>query len=414
MNHYKKALCVSVCALMAAGCGSSSSAAASSAPAAASSSAAEESTAATAASGSSETFDELLAAGKENGNGLTVYSTHSVVVTACSAFQKEYGLDNIEFDCEQIGDNDQITRVATEESSGAAGADVIFIQDGARVTSELVAPGYVYNWYNDEIKDLVGDRVEPLLPWDYCNKVIIFNSNNVKKEDITNLWYFTDPANAGTFQLKDPSSEGVNMDFLTEITNDENAQKLADAYKDYYGKDIELDSDCENAGYQWIKGVYQNGAVLGTSDGKIAEAIGDQTQTDRWTALITLNKYKKNLDKGLALDYTADIEPFGGFIYPIYALQTKNADNPELAKAFTEWLFTEQGWFGNQEEIDLGEDGIYTGMTGRFGDYSANTSIAVADGDETLDYWEKNLVTCDPEWDAEHRADVEDFIATIK
>lgn len=403
--HFKKSLIFAITSVMLIGCGSSPSASATASSSSSSSSSGDP---------DSRTFDELLESGKKNGNKLTVYSTASVTVTACSAFQKQYNLDDIEFDCQQIGDTDQITRVATEEQSGAEGADVIFIQDGARVVSELVDPGYVYNWYNKQILDLVGDRAEPMLPWVYDNKVIIFNSNNVTKDDIKNIWALTDEKFKGSFQMKDPTVEGVNMDFLVELTNDENSEKLATAYKDYFGNDIKLDSDCPNAGYQFIKNLYQNGAVLGTSDGDIAEAIGDQSQTQPWIALITLNKFKKNLDKGLALDYTSDVEPFAGFIYPIYALQTKNADNPDLAKAFTYWLLTQQGWDGSEQTIDLGDDGIYKGMSGRFGDYSSNTSIAVADGDQDLASWEKSLVSCDPNWDAEHRADVEDFISTIK
>ena len=79
-----------------------------------------------------------------------MYSTHSVVVSGCEAFKNKYNLD-VEFECTQIGDTNQITQVAEEVASGAEGADLIFIQDGARVMSDLVDEGYVYNWYNQEI-----------------------------------------------------------------------------------------------------------------------------------------------------------------------------------------------------------------------------------------------------------------------
>lgn len=195
------------------------------------------------------TFEELLQKGIENGKKVTVYSTHSVVVSGCEAFKNKYNLD-VEFECTQIGDTNQITQVAEEVASGAEGADLIFIQDGARVMSDLVEEGYVYNWYNQEIYDLVGADTEPLLVYDYCNKVFIFNSDNVKEEDLSNIWYVTDEQYKGTVQMKDPYSEGVNMDFLTQITSDDYAAKLEAAYKDYYGTDLVLDSDCPNAGYQ--------------------------------------------------------------------------------------------------------------------------------------------------------------------
>ena len=331
------------------------------------------------------TFEELLQKGIENGKKVTVYSTHSVVVSGCEAFKNKYNLD-VEFECTQIGDTNQITQVAEEVASGAEGADLIFIQDGARVMSDLVEEGYVYNWYNQEIYDLVGADTEPLLVYDYCNKVFIFNSDNVKEEDLSNIWYVTDEQYKGTVQMKDPYSEGVNMDFLTQITSDDYAAKLEAAYKDYYGTDLVLDSDCPNAGYQWIKMLYNNGLVVGSSDGDIAQAIGAEGQSEQWSALITLNKYKKNLDKGYKLGFASNVTPFAGFIYPIYGLLTSNADNPDMAKAFLCWLFTEEGWFGNGE-LKINDGSLYNGMTGRFGDYSGNTNLKVTDGDKTVKEW---------------------------
>ena len=367
------------------------------------------------------TFEQLLEAGKANGNKLTIYSTHSVTVSAVEAFANKFGIDINLVEGTQIGDNDQITQVATEVSDNVAGADVIFIQDGARTVSELVDEGYVYNWYNQEILDAVGDDCEPLLVWDYCNKVFIYNTDYVNEGEITNIWYATDPQYAGTLQMKDPEKEGVNMNFLVMLTSDENAAKMADAYKDYYGTDIVLDSDCPNAGYQWIKMMYQNGAVLGDSDGNIAKAIGnpEQESDTKWSALITLNKYVKNRKDSTknpgnyTLNYVEDMTPVAGFIYPIYGLITKNADNPDLAKAFLVWLFTEEGWKG--DGVTTQRDGsVYKGMSGRMGDYSGNQSLGVEEGDKPVTEWKQILIQEDPIWAAAHRADVEDFIKTVK
>lgn len=367
------------------------------------------------------TFEELLAAGKANSNKLTIYSTHSVAVSAVEAFANKFGIDINLVEGTQIGDNDQITQVATEVSSGVSGADVIFIQDGARTVSELVDEGYVYNWYNQEIFDKVGADCEPLLVWDYCNKVFIYNTDYVEDGEISNIWYATDPKYAGTLQMKDPEKEGVNMNFLVMLTSDENAAKLEAAYKEYYGKDLVLDKDCPNAGYQWIKMFYQNKAVMGDSDGNIAKAIGNPSQESdtKWSALITLNKYVKNRKDSTknpgnyTLDYVKEMNPVAGFIYPIYGLITKNADNPDLAKAFLVWLFTEEGWSG--DGVTTQRDGsVYKGMTGRMGDYSGNQSLKVTDGDLPVSEWKKILIQEDPIFAAAHRADVEDFIKLIK
>ena len=366
-----------------------------------------------------ETFEELLAAGIANGNKLTVYTTHSVAQSALEAFMIKYA-PGIEYEHAQIGDTEQVTKVAQEVKEGIAGADIIFIQDGARVITELVDEGYVYNWYNDEIKALVGDDCEPLLVWDYCNKVIMYNangSNTYAEGDIKNIWYATDPANKGAFWMKDPTTEGVNMNFLVNLTSDENAAKLEAAYKEYYGTDLVLDADCKNAGYQFIKMLYANEMMLGTSDSTIAKDIAAAEKAQ--SGLLTLNKYLKSrgdkLDNGsYKLLYAKDdVAPFAGFIYPIYGLQVANADNPELAKAFLIWLYSPEGWYGDGT-MTIADGSVYKGMQGRYGDYSGNTANAIADGDMSVVEWKKILVQEDPVQAAENRADVEDFIQLIK
>ena len=167
--------------------------------------------------------------------------------------------------------------------------------------------------------------------------------------------------------------------------------------------------------------MYQNGAVLGDSDGDIAKAIGnpEQESDTKWSALITLNKYIKNRKDSTknpgnyTLDYVKEMDPVAGFIYPIYGLITKNADNPELAKAFLVWLFTEEGWVGDGTTTQR-DGSVYKGMSGRMGDYSGNQSLAVTEGDLPVTEWKKILIQEDPIYAAAHRADVEDFIKLIK
>ncbi len=372
-----------------------------------------------AAETSGETFEELLAAGIANGNKLTIYSTHSVTVSALEAFHNKYCPD-VECEGTQVGDTEQVTQVAQEVKEGVLGADIIFIQDGARVLTDLVDEGYVYNWYNDEIKNLVGEDCEPLLVWDYCNKVVMYNNgsdNTFNEGDIKNIWFATDPANKGAFWMKDPTTEGVNMNFLVNLTSEENSAKLEAAYKEYYGQDLVLDSDCPNAGYQFIKMLYANEMMLGSSDSTIAKDIAAAEKPQ--SGLLTLNKYLKSrgdqLDNGsYKLLYAKDeVAPFAGFIYPIYGLQVSNADNPELAKAFLIWLYSEEGWYGDGT-MTLNDGSVYKGMQGRYGDYSGNTSNPTADGDMSVVEWKKILVQEDPEQAAEYRADVEDFIQLVK
>lgn len=339
------------------------------------------------------TEEELVEKAKAEGK-LVVYSCTSVVEKCAALFTEKYGIP-VEFT--QIGDSEMIEKVSSEAQAGVSGgADAIFCQDGARVLSELITPGYTINYLSSRITDVVPEEDQNPLVFQFCNKVFIFNNENVDEAAYTNIWQFTDPQYKGMLQMKDANSEGVNMNFFTMLVRDDYAQQMADAYKEYYGKDIELTTP--NASYEWIKGIYENGMVLGTSDTKISEAVGAKGQSANPVGLFTLNKYSKKDEKNLALGIAEQMQPIQGFFYPIYSQVTSYAEHPYAAELFIEYLYTEEGW---------------SPYASRMGDYSANRSLPAGPGDKTLDEWSKVLIKEDPQWVYENRMDVEDFIQNI-
>ena len=363
------------------------------------------------------THDELVEKAKAEEGTFIVYGNTSRISTAAENFSKLY---DIPFESNNLKDAEIYTKLESEIKGSAKGADMVMIQDGAQLTY-AIEDGWVVNYVPASVKDTVGESDRNPLVHQYINKLFIYNKLGENVPAIKNVWELTAPEMKGNIIFKNPENETVNMNFLVMLTSDENAAKMADAYKAYYGTDIVLDSDCPNAGYQWIKMMYQNGAVLGDSDGDIAKAIGnpEQESDTKWSALITLNKYIKNRKDSTknpgnyTLDYVKEMDPVAGFIYPIYGLITKNADNPELAKAFLVWLFTEEGWVGDGTTTQR-DGSVYKGMSGRMGDYSGNQSLAVTEGDLPVTEWKKILIQEDPIYAAAHRADVEDFIKLIK
>ena len=143
--------------------------------------------------------------------------------------------------------------------------------------------------------------------------------------------------------------------------------------------------------------MYQNGAVLGKSDTTLSENVGAKGQDVQLSALITSNKLRNRVAKNLALDI-ADLKPFGGFMYPAYVFVTKNAKSPNAAKLYIEYSMGETGWK----------------PFNTLGDYSPVKGIAtnVEDG-TTVEQWEQKLVVEDPQWCAEARPDVEEFISGL-
>ena len=335
------------------------------------------------------THDELVAAAQAEGK-VVVYATTSRISKAAELFTEKYG---IQVETSNLKDYELIEKVSTEGRTGTMAADFVICQDAGRTFGELMTPGYLYSYLPPTMADVIPAQYQDPLVFCNINKVFIFNNEKSDEAPITNIWALTDPEWAGRFQFKSPFGEGVNSNFCTMITNDEWAGKIADAYQSYYGKDIELTT--ENAGYEWLKAIFENDLVLGTSDTTIGENIGIKGQPEQNMGLFVYSKTRYDAEKDLALKAIMDVEPFSGFYYPLYTLMCKDAKNPNAAKLFIEFLLTEEGF------SPWGSDN---------GTYSSNPSIAVNEGDFPIEVWEKILVPEDPEWCFSNRADVEEFL----
>lgn len=334
--------------------------------------------------------DELIAAAKAEGK-VVVYSITSRISKAAEAFEQKYG---IKVEASNLKDFELVEKVSKEVGGGIVGADFVIAQDSGRVYGELINTGYLVNYVPESMKDIIPQEFQNPLSTQFINKVFIFNNEKSQEPIITNVWQLTEPAFAGLVQFKNPFQEGVNSNFLTMVTSPEWSGKLAAAYKDLYGREIELTT--ENAGYEWIKMFFENGAVLGTSDTTISENIGIKGQPQTHVGLFVFSKTRFDESKDLALQAMTDVKPFAGFYYPAYAMLTSNAKNPNAAKLFIEYLLTEEGF------APWGKD---------VGAYSSNPNIGINEGDYPMDFWRDILVPEDPEFIYENRTDVEEFIS---
>lgn len=343
------------------------------------------------------TPEELIAAAQAEGE-VTVYATSSRIAKAAETFTAKYG---IKVNAINMKDFELIEKVATESASGVkGGADFVLAQDLGRLQGELIEPGYLYSWVPADVTEGYDpDMLDPLAAFT-INKVFIYNDEKTgDSEPYTNIWQFTDPKYASTLQFKNPFQEGVNANFLTMVTEPNVAEKIAEAYKSYYGTDIVLDEDEPNAGYAWIKRIYNNDLINGTSDTKIAEAVGVKGQDTENTpvGLFVYSKARYVKSKNLALKPALEMEPFSGFYYNLYLLMSTSAQHPNAAKLFIKYLLTPEGF------APWGKD---------VGTYSSNPTIPVSDADLDMPFseWKPLLVGEDGAYTFEHRAEVEEFL----
>ncbi len=347
--------------------------------------------------GEAMTHEELLEKALAEEGSFVVYGNTSRIATALEEFTALYGIAG---EANNLKDAEIYIKLETEMSGGAKGADMVMIQDGASLNSQALEMGYLVNFVPASVKDSVGEEDLNPLVQQYINKVFIWNNLGDNAPAITNVWQLTEPQMKGNVIFKNPESEQVNMNFLVMLTSPEWSDKLAQAYESLYGTPIDL-SGYENAGYKWIAEFLSN-CTFGNSDTTIAEDISQESAQGK-IGLFVLSKlrsssvYTDNLTVGQykATEEGTAIEPFSGFMYPMYAMVTSNASRPYTAMLFIEYLMTSEGFAPWGKSI---------------GAYSTNTQVVPNEGDLGIDVWKQTLVMEDPDYILDAYEDVYSFV----
>lgn len=348
------------------------------------------------AEGESLTHDELLEKALAEEGTFIVYGNTSRISTAAEAFGELYGL---KVESNNLKDAEIYTKLESEITGSAKGADMVMIQDGASLTY-AIEDGWVVNYVPADLKGNIAESDLFPLVHQYINKLFIYNNLGENVPAIQNVWELTAPEMKGSIIFKNPQNETVNMNFLVMLTSEEWSAKLAEAYKSWKGEEIDLGS-YENAGYKWIAEFLGN-CVFGKSDTTLAEEVSQETAQGK-VGLFVLSKlrsssvYTENLTVGQyqAAETGTPIEPFSGFMYPMYAMVSANAQRPYTAMLFIEYL--------------MGADG-FKPWGKSIGAYSTNTEIAPLEGDLPLADWKASLVMEDPEFILDHYEDVYAFV----
>ncbi len=344
--------------------------------------------------GQSMTHDELVERALAETGMFVVYGNTSRITTAAEEFGALY---DIPFESNNLKDQEIYTKLRSED--GGSAADMVMIQDGAQLT-DAIDEGLVLNFVPAAVADALDESdLRPALVHQYINKLFIYNNLGDSVPAIRNVWELTAPEMKDNVIFKNPESEKVNMNFLIMCTKPEWADRLAEAYRDWAGTDIDL-GGYENAGYKWVAEFLDN-VIFGKSDTSIAEEVSQETASGK-IGLFVLSKLRSSsvLTENLTVaEYDAvqngyTVEPFAGFMYPMYAMVNTRASRPYTAMLFIEYLMSEDGFQPWGKSI---------------GAYSPNPAFTVNEGDLTIDVWKGNLVMEDADYILDS-FEVEDFI----
>lgn len=361
------------------------------------------------------TYDELLAKAKEEvGNGtVSVYGNSSQLEKALKKFTEETG---IKVNNTKEGDADIYNHLSTAFQSNTYIADMVLLQDGNMLQSEMLDPGYLLNFIPKEASGTIADDDTVPMAAVYLNKIFMYNNFNAEgtehslKNYITNVWQLAgtaaDKGHIANPSFKTPTTENVNMNFLVMLTSDAYVAKLKTAYKNFYGKEYVEEKAYKNIGYKWVAEFLKNSQAHssdGTACKDVAKAKGGTV------ALVNYNKIKdlkgddvygaenvNNLSFPSLELGDKKVDGFGGFCYKMYSMVAANAKYPYAACALVSYITSKAGF-----ENAWGAKAGY---------YSTNKTTKIASNDKKIAWWKERLVVEDPEVVAANYEDVSMFV----
>ena len=363
------------------------------------------------------TYEELLAKAREEvgDNTIQVFGNSSQLQKALTKFQEETG---IKVNNTKLGDADLYNQLGTAFQANKYVADMVLLQDGNMLQSEMLDPGYLLNFIPKEASTTIAkDDTTPMAAV-YLNKIFMYNNNTASndhslKNYLTNVWQLagtkSDTGHISNTSFKTPTTENVNMNFLTMLTSKEWVKKLETAYEAFYGKKYVKEKKYENIGYKWIAEFLTNSQAH-SSDGTACKDVA-KGETGSM-ALVNYNKikdlkakdgYKKEDVSNLSfpsLELDADggkvVNGFGGFCYKMYSMVAANAKYPYAACALVSYITSKAGF-----ENAWGAKAGY---------YSTNKTTTIASNDKEIAWWKERLVIEDPEVVASNYEDVSMFV----
>lgn len=361
------------------------------------------------------TLEELEAAAKAefDANPDAVFQADSLtsgVKKAVAAMQEKYDWFKGNYNSKKGALYQPVLSQA--QKANAYVADFVMIQDASFVQS-MADAGFLLSFVpqGDEF-DFDQADTNPMVSVTF-NKVFMWNSSEASsadKDHLKNVWQMTGVASAdGSLQPVDvsyqsPLGEDINLNFLIMMTSPAACEKLAAAYKTYFGKDYDgktadgKDDGYLNIGYKFVNDYIKSVKYWHGSDTDEVKAIGGYN--DGRVVFAGLCKFKDypgfTEDKATANNvpyyktgmtaggWNTDIAGFNGYIYNMYANIPVTAKMPYTACLFTRYI--------------LSEDGFNAGFGGILGYYSANKNISSVDGDPALTEWKTKTLVEDADY----------------
>ncbi|MBI9101052.1 MAG: ABC transporter substrate-binding protein [Spirochaetales bacterium] len=296
-------------------------------------------------------WDAIIAAAKEEGE-VTIYANTSRVFDFARSFYKEYGIKVIANDMSQGSLFEKLNR---EIDAGIRNCDVVLVSDTPTQYYDFFELGKVYRYVPVEILPLLNEyaKDEPLGIQRFGGKAIAFNTQTYPDgPPIDTWWDLTRPEWKDKVITKDPMLGGSEINFFASFAR--YADEMEALYEEEFGEPLVLNGT-ENAGYEFLKRLMDNGLILMSSGTPVTMAVGAPRQDNPPLGIIGPSKLRLREDSELYVDILWDVKPVASYLSKQAVSIPLYSEHPNAAKLLIRWLYgDENGGQGFQPFFDLG------------------------------------------------------------
>lgn len=299
---------------------------------------------------SDKTDEELFEEALKEDTTINVYATSSKMMKVEEGFEATYpGLDLVVSD---LKTDEVLSKAKIEHDTGNITADVLQTKD--------VNGNVFHEWYNQDI-------LEPYYPKDICSHIDegylkygypLYASQsmwyyNTKAfpdgQPIHSWWEIIEKNEDGTqkYRLftKEIGQESAYLSLFASFIN--NADEMAQSYKDTYGKDLEYTYDASsfdfevpenNAGVEYLWRFSQAKMTFISDGDELVLAVHNSTAEDPALCLASAGKIGNRDESGYDIAWCLNLEPYTALLNLECLFIAKGTNSPAGARLFIRYV----------------------------------------------------------------------------
>ncbi len=299
---------------------------------------------------SDKTDEELFEEALKEDTTINVYATSSKMMKVEEGFEAAYpGLDLVVSD---LKTDEVLSKAKIEHDTGNITADVLQTKD--------VNGNVFHEWYNQDI-------LEPYYPKDICSHIDegylkygypLYASQsmwyyNTKAfpdgQPIHSWWEIIEKNEDGTqkYRLftKEIGQESAYLSLFASFIN--NADEMAQSYKDTYGKDLEYTYDASsfdfevpenNAGVEYLWRFSQAKMTFISDGDELVLAVHNSTAEDPALCLASAGKIGNRDESGYDIAWCLNLEPYTALLNLECLFVAKGTNSPAGARLFIRYV----------------------------------------------------------------------------